>query len=166
MTTPPPVPAASTPVPPPISKTPFVIVGTGMLTISALSFLTELWAAFQGEGGSADQIAIIFGMHGDGTLSSDGVLTVTESDGRPFVASAFTDTTDASNITTGEMSQDRVAGLTGGVAFADLPAPAPGLRNLVTDSTVVAAGNFGAAVAGGGANIVPVWSDGVGWFIG
>ena len=41
-----------------------------------------------------------------------------------------------------------------------------GARHFVTDSTVAASGNFGAIVAGGGANGVPVWSDGTNWLIG
>jgi hypothetical protein len=41
-----------------------------------------------------------------------------------------------------------------------------GARDFVTDATVAASGNFGAAVTGGGANKVPVYSDGAGWFIG
>lgn len=50
--------------------------------------------------------------------------------------------------------------------FAALPAPAAGLRAFVSDSSVAAAGNFGAAVAGGGANFVPVWADGAAFNIG
>jgi len=51
---------------------------------------------------------------------------------------------------------------------AGLPAAAGRLnaRTMVTDSSVVAAGNFGNVVAGGGANIVPVYSDGTSWRIG
>lgn len=41
-----------------------------------------------------------------------------------------------------------------------------GARHSVTDSTVAASGNFGAAVTGGGSNIVPVYSDGTSWRIG
>ena len=41
-----------------------------------------------------------------------------------------------------------------------------GARSFVTDSTVVASGNFGAIVAGTGANPVPVYSDGTNWRIG
>jgi hypothetical protein len=41
-----------------------------------------------------------------------------------------------------------------------------GARHAVTDSTVAASGNFGAIVAGGGANNVPVYSDGTNWRIG
>lgn len=41
-----------------------------------------------------------------------------------------------------------------------------GARSFVTDSTVVASGNFGAIVAGTGANAVPVYSDGTNWRIG
>ena len=41
-----------------------------------------------------------------------------------------------------------------------------GAWHFVTDSTVVAAGNFGAAVVGVGANSVPVYCDGTNWRIG
>jgi len=39
-------------------------------------------------------------------------------------------------------------------------------RAMVTNSSVAAAGNFGNAVAGGGTNVVPVYSDGTTWRIG
>lgn len=46
------------------------------------------------------------------------------------------------------------------VAVASLPSPAvAGQRAFASDSTVAGAGNFGAAVAGGGAHAVPVYSD-------
>ena len=41
-----------------------------------------------------------------------------------------------------------------------------GARAMINDSTVAASGNFGAIVVGGGANIVPVFSDGTNWLIG
>jgi hypothetical protein len=41
-----------------------------------------------------------------------------------------------------------------------------GARAFVTDGSVVAAGNFGTVVAGGGANNVPVYDDGINWRIG
>lgn len=41
-----------------------------------------------------------------------------------------------------------------------------GARAFVTDASVVAAGNFGTVVAGGGTNAVPVYCDGVSWRIG
>lgn len=40
-----------------------------------------------------------------------------------------------------------------------------GLRLHVTDSTVAASGNFGATVAGGGTNVVPVFCTGTAWII-
>lgn len=53
-------------------------------------------------------------------------------------------------------------------AVASLPAAsgASGQRAFVTDSTVSGAGNFGAAVAGGGSHMVPVYCDGTAWRIG
>jgi len=49
--------------------------------------------------------------------------------------------------------------------FAQLPNPVgnAGARGYVTDSTVA---TFGATVAGGGANQVPVWSNGTNWLVG
>lgn len=44
--------------------------------------------------------------------------------------------------------------------------PIPGGRAIASDANLAAAGNFGAQVAGGGANTVPVWSDGTNWYIG
>lgn len=41
-----------------------------------------------------------------------------------------------------------------------------GARGFITDSTVVAAGNFGAIITGGGANFVPAYFDGTNWRIG
>ena len=58
---------------------------------------------------------------------------------------------------------------TAGVTVANLPnavTAGAGTRAFVTDATVVASGNFGATVTGGGANNVPVFSDGSNWLIG
>ena len=44
--------------------------------------------------------------------------------------------------------------------------PINGGRAFVTNANLVAAGNFGAQVSGGGSNTVPVWSDGTNWYIG
>ena len=51
-------------------------------------------------------------------------------------------------------------------ALATAATAGAGARAFVTDSSVVAAGNFGNVVAGGGANGVPVYSDGTNWRIG
>ena len=55
------------------------------------------------------------------------------------------------------------------IPVGDLPAAAAGnagTRIFVSDSNVGAAGNFGAVVANGGSNVVPVYSDGGAWRIG
>ena len=54
------------------------------------------------------------------------------------------------------------------VTLATLPNPVlvPGARAMVTNSNVTASGNFGAIVAAGGTDIVPVFSDGINWLIG
>lgn len=63
-----------------------------------------------------------------------------------------------------EAPQVRTSTLT----VATLPAVAAneGARCFVSDATLAAAGNFGAVVVGGGANKVPVFSDGAAWRIG
>lgn len=51
--------------------------------------------------------------------------------------------------------------------YANLPlATTPGIRTFISDANLVAFGNFGATVSGGGANTVPVYSDGTNWCIG
>jgi hypothetical protein len=54
------------------------------------------------------------------------------------------------------------------VTLATLPNPVgvPGARAMIADSTAFASGNFGVIAVGGGANIIPVFSDGVNWLIG
>ena len=54
---------------------------------------------------------------------------------------------------------------TGAYTVATLPTPSTGMRCYVTDSNVAASGNFGATVAAGGANTVPVFYDGTNWII-
>lgn len=58
-----------------------------------------------------------------------------------------------------------LASITTPTAYANLTAVA-GARAFINNGNLVAAGNFGAQVIGGGANTVPVWSDGVNWYIG
>ena len=70
----------------------------------------------------------------------------------------------AGNITGGNINTgSRV--VTTPVAFSTLTA-VTGARAFVNDGNLVAATNFGAQVSGGGANTVPVWSDGTNWYIG
>ena len=129
MAQPPPVPSASSPVPPALLSLPLVSPRTGIPTVVGGSFLTQLWAAVAGSGGVgptlaalqatvtalaasvaslATQVAIIFGMHGDGTLTAAGELIVTKTNGVPFAPSATTDTTNAANITSGTLATARI----------------------------------------------------------
>jgi len=53
------------------------------------------------------------------------------------------------------------------VTFSNLPAATTaGRKAFVSDGNLVASGNFGAVVSGGGSNTVPVYSDGTNWRIG
>jgi len=55
--------------------------------------------------------------------------------------------------------------VTPAVPLANL-ATVSGGRAFVSDGNLAAAGNFGAQIGSGGANVVPVWSDGTNWYIG
>ena len=78
-------------------------------------------------------------------------------------------TTDTNTLTVGNV------GVTGNISaktlittpilLANLTAT-PGARSFISDSNLVATGNWGAIVSGGGSNTVPVWSDGTNWYIG
>lgn len=110
-----PLPSAKFPPPPPMGNIPPVDPRNGRWTVSGLEFMTSLWAAVGGSGGTyalikqlQAAIAVIFGMHGDGTLSKTGELTVTSSEDRPFVTSAFVDTTNADNIDEGTLALQRL----------------------------------------------------------
>ena len=50
-------------------------------------------------------------------------------------------------------------------ALANLTAVS-GARAFINNANLVASGNFGTLVGSGGANVVPVWSDGSNWYIG
>lgn len=52
------------------------------------------------------------------------------------------------------------------VPVSQLGAPVSGARYFVNNSTVSGVGHFGSIVVGGGAYSVPVWSDGIHWYIG
>ena len=106
MSGPGPVPASGTPIPPPLFNFPWVRLNDGMLTIQAISQLTQFWALVVGEDGIAQNINIIFNMHGDGTLSATGLLVVTATDGVPFAY--FATGTDAAHLT-GTLSPARIA---------------------------------------------------------
>lgn len=55
---------------------------------------------------------------------------------------------------------------TSGFTVATLPTGAAGDRAYVTDANAAFTAGIGAVVAGGGANVVPVFYDGTDWRIG
>ena len=68
------------------------------------------------------------------------------------------------NITGGNITTDSRV-ISTPTALANLTAVA-GARAFVNNGNLVAVGNFGAQIGSGGANTVPVWSDGTNWYIG
>ena len=53
------------------------------------------------------------------------------------------------------------------VSYADIStSPPAGGRTIINDANLIASGNFGNQVSGGGSNTVPIWSNGTNWYIG
>jgi hypothetical protein len=106
-------------------------------------------------------------------LNSNGYTTTFTNDGQvniPGGLTAFTDIGTDGNIYAVNFNASGNISATGLVvtppqALADLTLTA-GARAFANDANLVATGNFGAQVANGGSNVVPVWSDGANWYIG
>lgn len=85
------------------------------------------------------------------------------------VLGASAEATKSNQVTLGDsnITEVKTSGtyVSGGYTVATLPTGVTGARAYVTDSNVTASGNFGATVAGGGANVVPVFYDGSNWII-
>jgi autotransporter-associated beta strand protein len=123
-----------------------------------------------GVANSVSAVTIFSGVAGNSTLTigaSTGNTTVSYT-ANSIVAIANTSGTALSvtgNITGGNILTGGIL-RTAAIVVASLPTAAgaaAGARSFVTDAT---AATFGTIVAGGGANAVPVWSDGTNWKIG
>jgi hypothetical protein len=96
-----------------------------------------------------------------GTAAINGDLIVTETASQTLTSKTLTGPiTDA--IKTGGVASSTVALL----AIAYPAATSKGYRSVVVDATQALTAGIGAVVAGGGANCVPVYSDGTNWRIG
>jgi hypothetical protein len=118
-----------------------------MPTINQLSTLNEVT--------SADKLIVYSNDNGDARKAS--INTV-----RDFMEGSFVDV-EASTITLSSYSKVST------VLVANLPAAAvagAGARAAVSNATQTLTAGIGAVVAGGGANIVPVFCDGTNWRIG
>lgn len=100
--------------------------------------------------------------------TSFGALINWPSDNGAIGTSVVNTSSDPLNPYTFGANADYQFVQTRGVAVADLPAAAtyPGLRAFVTNSNAAMTAGIGAIVAGGGANLVPIFSDGTNWRIG
>lgn len=118
-----------------------------MPTINQLSTLNEVT--------SADKLIVYSNDNGDARKAS--INTV-----RQYIEGAFEDVS-AETITLSTYSKVTTK------TVANLPSVAiagAGARAAVTDATQTLTAGIGAIVAGGGANIVPVFCDGTNWRIG
>lgn len=125
----------------------YVAVYTGTSTIGGTAQITAaqmlaLANSYIYVGNSSNQPAAV-AMSGDATISNTGAITVTKTNGTAFAASATTDTTNASNISTGTIGAARLPVFTS-TANGAAPASGGGTTNyLRADGTW-------AAPAGGG----------------
>jgi hypothetical protein len=89
----------------------------------------------------------------DGNLTIPGNILVSGSASPAPRISGFDSATFATRVTTTPVSYSALTTVAGSRAF-------------INNANLVAAGNFGAQVSGGGSNTVPVWCDGTNWYIG
>lgn len=150
------IPDATFPIPPPVAHLPIVQPGNGTFTPVGLELFTKIWAAIQGGGGVypsiqvlQQEVATIFAMHGDGTLSSDGVLTVTKTQGVPF--GYFATGTDASHLT-GTVPVAALPIAT--IATVGVVKPDGTTITIDPDGTIHSAGGAGVSITGTDGNLV------------
>jgi len=136
-----------------VSGTGANIAGTGNIT-GNLAVGNVLTVTTKILGGNGNISAPTYGFINEGATDtgfywvSDGNLGVTNNGTQSFI---FQATTIKQTV----------------VTFSALPAATTsGLRGFISDGNLAAATNFGVQVAGGGANNVPVYSDGTNWKIG
>ena len=158
---------------------------TGEMTYSALTGVSGFSgidgaAGADGNDGAAgvsgfsgiDGAAGVSGFSGiDGAAGADGNDGVSGIDGASGV-SGFSGIDGAEGLE-GPAGASGVSGFSGVwvniVTILENLGPASsnqGLRAMITNANLVATGNFGAAVTDGGANIVPIYSNGTDWLIG
>ena len=94
------------------------------------------------------------------SVSASGNIT-----GGNIVTGGIGGNISGANIISGTTLSATSKVITAPVAYSTLTA-VTGARAFVNDGNLVASGNFGAQVSGGGANTVPVWSNGTNWYIG
>lgn len=136
-----------------------VVNGQTLFQIATLGFAGTDYKEFGGIAVRVDDTGTVSETSSPGLIE----LRVTP-DGSTSTNNAVTIRNDSSAEFAGNVTVDQLL-ITTPVTLGTLTAVA-GARAFINDANLVAAGNFGAQITGGAGNTVPVWSDGVNWYIG
>jgi len=155
----------------------WTFVNDGNLVLPGNSFAVKYAngtaVSLGGSYGNAD-VANLLATFGSNSISTTGNVTAANFVGNISLIGNVTGTTANVTLVAGVYStvfdNTGLATFPGSlitppVPLANLTAVA-GARAFVNNANLVATGNFGSQISGGGANTVPVWSDGSNWYIG
>lgn len=159
--------AASAPIPPPFQNLPFGQVresGQVYLSVPAIQFLQELWAALQGQGGILDILVLLFQSPAITSAQTTALINQLAAELMLLTPPAPSAAAIVKMIEDGILLAQRPSlggNVYGPLTVAELDPNPPfnAWRTFVSDASVVALAAFGTAVVGAGTNTVPVYFD-------